>query len=51
MNDVEKYQLRYAKGEEVKCMMILKDGTEFEVPIFRKEEDGKGKPSTDKVSG
>lgn len=30
--------IRYAKDGEVKCMMILKDGTKFEVPIER--DDG-----------
>lgn len=32
-------KLRYAKSHETKCMMILRDGTKFEVPIVR-EEDG-----------
>ena len=41
-DDVEKYVLRYAKTGETKCMMILKDGTEFEVPIMR-EGYGEGK--------
>ncbi len=27
--------LRYAEEGEVKCMMILKDGTKFEVPMER----------------
>lgn len=31
--------LRKANPGETKCMMILKDGTEFEVPIVREEED------------
>lgn len=30
--------LRYAEEGEVKCMMILKDGTKFEVPIMREEK-------------
>ncbi len=30
-------KLRYAKDGETKCMMVLKDGTKFEVPIMRKE--------------
>lgn len=32
-------KLRYAKSNEVKCMMLLKDGTKFEVPIMREEEE------------
>ena len=36
-DDVEKYVLRYAKTGETRCMMVLKDGTEFEVPIMRPE--------------
>ncbi len=36
-SDVKKYVLRYAKTGETKCMMILKDGTEFEVPIMRED--------------
>ena len=32
-------KLRYAEEGETKCMMLLKDGTKFEVPIVR-EEDG-----------
>lgn len=31
--------LRYAEEGETKCMMILKDGTKFEVPVER--DDGK----------
>ena len=30
--------LRYAEEGETKCMMILKDGTKFEVPMER--DDG-----------
>ena len=30
--------IRYAKDGEVKCMMVLKDGTKFEVPMER--DDG-----------
>ena len=30
--------LRKAKPGETKCMMVLKDGTRFEVPIEREEE-------------
>lgn len=33
-------KLRKAKRGETKCMMILKDGTKFEVPIMREEDDG-----------
>lgn len=40
---VEKFVLRRAKVGETKCIMILKDGTEFEVPIMRLCENGKGK--------
>ena len=40
---VEKMVLRYAKEGEIKCIMILKDGTEFEVPIMREAIDGKRK--------
>ena len=29
--------LRYAKEGETKVMMLLKDGTEFEVPVERDE--------------
>jgi hypothetical protein len=32
-------KLRYAKPDETKCMMILKDGTKFEVPIMREDDD------------
>lgn len=39
-DDVDKYVLRYARSGEAKCIMVLKDGTEFEVPIER-EDDGK----------
>lgn len=31
-------KLRYAKSHETKVMMLLKDGTKFEVPIMREEE-------------
>lgn len=30
-------RLRYANEGETKCMMVLKDGTKFEVPIMREE--------------
>lgn len=40
---VEKFVLRRAKVGETKCIMILKDGTEFEVPIMRLCGNGKGK--------
>lgn len=31
--------LRYAKEGETKCMMILKDGIKFEVPIERNDDE------------
>lgn len=31
--------IRYAKDGEVKCMMVLKDGTKFEVPMERDDYD------------
>lgn len=31
--------IRYAKDGETKCMMVLKDGTKFEVPIERDDGD------------
>ena len=34
-------KLRYAKEGETKVMMVLKDGTKFEVPVMREEDDGK----------
>lgn len=40
---VEKFVLRRAEAGETKCIMILKDGTEFEVPIMRLCGNGKGK--------
>lgn len=34
---VSKIVLRYSNGGEIRCMMVLKDGTELEVPAPGKE--------------
>ena len=39
---MKKQVLRYAKENETKVMMVLTDGTKFEVPIERIDDGDRG---------